>query len=90
VSGRVTTAEGRGIRGAIVTVTGNSLATPINVMTGVNGRYIVEGLTAGETYIVTIRSRRFVFSNSSRIVTLNDNVNDADFVADRGTTRSDQ
>ncbi|MBK7393685.1 MAG: VCBS repeat-containing protein [Chloracidobacterium sp.] len=90
VSGRVTTAEGRGIRGAIVTVTGNSLATPINVMTGVNGRYIVEGLTAGETYVVTIRSRRFVFSNSSRIVTLNDNVSDADFVADPGTTRSDQ
>ncbi|HRI04238.1 MAG TPA: Calx-beta domain-containing protein [Pyrinomonadaceae bacterium] len=90
VSGRVTTAEGRGIRGAVVTITGNSLATPINVTTGVNGRYIVEGLTAGETYIVTIRSRRFVFTNSSRIVTLNDNVGDADFIADPGTTRGDQ
>lgn len=90
VSGRVTTAEGRGIRGAIVTITGNSLATPINVTTGVNGRYIVEGLTAGETYIVTIRSRRFVFSNPSRIVTLNDNVIDADFIADPSTTRGDQ
>ncbi|MEQ1923068.1 MAG: carboxypeptidase-like regulatory domain-containing protein, partial [Pyrinomonadaceae bacterium] len=81
VSGRVTTAEGRGIRGAIVTVTGNSLAAPINVMTGVNGKYIVEGLTAGETYIVTIRSRRFVFGTSSRVLTLVDSVTDADFVA---------
>ena len=89
VSGRVTTAEGRGIRGAIVTVTGNSLPSPINVITGVNGRYNIDGLTAGETYIVTIRSRRFVFSNPSRIVTLNDNVNDADFIADTGTTRDD-
>ncbi len=87
VSGRVTTAESRGIRGAIVTVTGNSLATPINVMTGVNGRYIVEGLTAGETYVITIRSRRFVFSSPSRIVTLNDNVTGADFVANPATNR---
>ena len=90
VSGRVTTADGRGIRGAIVTVTGNSLSTPINVATGVNGRYLVEGLTAGETYVVTIRSRRFVFANPSRIFTLNDNVIDVDFVADPGTTRIDR
>jgi len=90
VSGRVTTADGRGIRGAIVTVTGNSLSTPINVATGVNGRYLIEGLTAGETYVVTIRSRRFVFANPSRIFTLNDNVIDADFVADPGTTRIDR
>ena len=81
IAGRVLTADGRGIRGAIVTVTGNSLETPINVMTGVNGRYTIPDLTAGETYVVTVGSRRFFFTQPSRVITLNDNVADADFVA---------
>ena len=87
IGGRVLTGEGRGIRGAVVTVTGNSLVTPINVMTGVNGRYTVPGLTAGETYIVSVRSRRFVFDQPSRVITLNDSVADADFNASTGTGR---
>jgi len=81
IGGRVLTREGRGIRGAIITVTGNALETPINVMTGVNGRYTIPGLTAGETYVVTVASRRFFFTEPSRVITLNDNVTDADFVA---------
>ncbi|MBK7393710.1 MAG: carboxypeptidase regulatory-like domain-containing protein [Chloracidobacterium sp.] len=87
IGGRVLTAGGRGIRGAFVTVTGNSLVSPINVTTGVNGRYTVPGLTAGETYVVTVRSRRFFFDQPSRVITLNDNVADADFVGSSGTTR---
>jgi len=81
IAGRVLTSEGRGIRGAVVTITGNSLVTPINVLTGVNGRYIIPGLTAGETYVVTVASRRFFFEAPSRVITINDNVTDADFVA---------
>lgn len=87
ISGRVTTAEGRGIRGAVVTITGNSLTSPINVITGINGTYSVEGLAAGETYIVTVRSRRFAFESPSRVVTLIDNVTDADFIGSAGTNR---
>ncbi|HRI04240.1 MAG TPA: hypothetical protein PLL77_10905 [Pyrinomonadaceae bacterium] len=87
ISGRVTTAEGRGIRGAVVTITGNSLTSPINLITGVNGTYSVEGLAAGETYIVTVRSRRFAFESPSRVVTLIDNVTDADFIGLQGTGR---
>ncbi|MBK7393699.1 MAG: DUF11 domain-containing protein [Chloracidobacterium sp.] len=87
IGGRVLTDTGRGIRGAVVTVTGNSLVSPINVMTGVNGRYTVPGLTAGETYVVTVRSRRFFFTEPSRVITLNDNVADADFISTPTTTR---
>ncbi len=81
------TGEGRGIRGARVTVTGNSLASPITVTTGVNGRYTIPGLTAGETYVVTVSARRFFFEAPSRVITLNDNVTDADFIGSAGTGR---
>lgn len=85
IAGRVLSDTGRGIRGARVIVTGNSLATPISVMTGANGRYTVPGLTAGETYVVTVQSRRFVFEAPSRVITLNDNVTDADFTGSAGS-----
>ncbi len=87
ISGRVTTSEGRGIRGARVTVTGNSLSQPITVSTGVNGRYTVPGLTAGETYVVTVGARRFFFTQPSRVITLQDSVTDADFTGSGGTSR---
>ena len=87
ISGRVTNTEGRGIRNARVVITGNSLEQPISVFTGVNGTYQVNGLAAGETYVVTVMSRRFAFENPSRVVTLIDNVTDADFIGSSGTGR---
>jgi len=81
VSGRVTTAEGRGISGARISVTGSTLMEPRVVMTGNRGYYIIEGLTAGETYVVTINSRKFTFNAPSRVYNLVDNVGDADFTA---------
>jgi glutamate synthase domain-containing protein 3 len=80
VSGRVLSPEGRGITNAVITVSGNSLAQPISILTGRNGRYTLQGLTAGETYVVTVASRRFQFDMPSRVVTLNDNLADLDFV----------
>ncbi|MBK7393686.1 MAG: hypothetical protein IPI64_10365 [Chloracidobacterium sp.] len=86
IAGRVVTAEGRGIRGAFVNVTGTG-GDVRNVATGNLGRYIVDGLIAGETYIVTVRSRRFTFAQPTRVITLNDNVTDADFIGSSGTNR---
>lgn len=87
ISGRVTTADGRGITNAIVTIMGNSLPEPRTVITGRRGAYIFDDLEPGETYIVTVRSRRFTFSNPNQVITLNDNMANADFVADGGTSR---
>lgn len=88
ISGRVTTAEGRGITNALVTINGNSLPGPRSVSTGRGGSYVFDDLEPGETYIVTVRSRRFMFSNPSQVISLNDNVSDADFVADGGGARA--
>jgi len=82
ISGRVLTADGRGISNAKVVITGNSLSTPIVTTTGSLGWYNIDGLHTGETYVVTVFSKRFTFSAPSRVISLVDNVGDADFIAD--------
>jgi hypothetical protein len=83
ISGRVTTAEGAGIRNANVVITGNSLSEPRVVTTGSFGYFSFDGLTVGETYVVTVNSQRYTFSVPSRVITLVDNVVDADFTANQ-------
>ena len=82
VSGRVTTANGAGIRNAKIVVTGNSLSEPLVVSTGSFGYYSIEGLQAGQTYVVTVFSKRYSFSDPVRVISLVDNILDADFVAE--------
>ncbi|MFN0279642.1 MAG: CHRD domain-containing protein, partial [Pyrinomonadaceae bacterium] len=82
ISGRVTTADGQGIRNASVVISGNSLMQPRVATTGSFGYYMFDGLVAGETYVVTVNSRRYTFSLPSRVISLVDNVADADFIAD--------
>ena len=82
ISGRVATADGRGIRNAKIVVTGNSLDHPMVATTGSFGYYTFEGLRVGETYVVTVNSKRYTFSLPSRVISLVDNVVDADFTAD--------
>jgi hypothetical protein len=83
IAGRVTTADGMAIRNARIVVTGNSLSEPRTAVTGSFGYFSVDGLTAGETYVVTVNSQRYTFQVPSRVITLLDNVFDADFTADR-------
>ena len=82
ISGRVTTADGRGIRNANVVITGNSLAEPRVVTTGSFGYFTFDGIATGETYVVTVNSQRYTFTTPSRVISLVDNVVDADFIAD--------
>jgi cell division septation protein DedD len=83
LSGRVTTADGRGIRNAKLVISGNSLEEPRIATTGSFGYFTFDGLSAGETYVVTVNSKRYTFSIPSRVISLVDNVVDADFVADQ-------
>jgi hypothetical protein len=84
ISGRVMTADQRGIRNAKVVVTGESLQEPIIATTGSFGYYTVDGLAAGQTYVVTVNSKRYTFSVPSRAITLVDNLTDVNFVANGG------
>ena len=82
ISGRVTTSSGAGIKNAAIVITGNGLPRPVIAKTGSFGYYMIEGLQAGETYVVTVVSKRFTFQVPSRVISLTDSVDDIDFVAD--------
>jgi hypothetical protein len=83
VSGRVVSSDGRGIRNARVTITGND-GREISTMTGPAGAFRFDAITAGRTYVIGVASRRFQFE--SQVVSVSDNISDLTFVAGGQTT----
>ncbi len=81
ISGRVTTANGLGIRNAEIVLSGNSIGEPRRVTTSSFGYFTFEDLRVGETYVVTVNSRRFTFQAPSQVLSLTDNAFDVNFVA---------
>ena len=81
VSGRVLDSTGRGIRNARISVAGMGSAEPIIVVTGAGGFYTVDNLTAGQSYVMTVGSKRFQFAQPSRVITLRDSVTGIDWIA---------
>lgn len=78
VSGRAGTAYGRGIAGAAVILTdlhGNTRA----VVTNSFGYFRFDGVTAGQTYVVTASSREYQFAQ--QFVTVTDDVTDLTLTA---------
>ena len=82
IGGRVLTADGRGIRNALVTLTDQSGAIR-HAVTGTFGFYRFEDLPVGQVYILTVTSRRFQFPEPTRVVTLQDSIENLDFTAQR-------
>jgi hypothetical protein len=83
VSGRVTTAGGLPIRGAIVSISGGNLPAGTKVQTGSLGWFSFPGLQSGQTYTITVSARRNTFAQPSRMVTPQADVTDFDFVAEQ-------
>jgi len=81
ISGLVMTSTGLGLRNATVVLTGNSLAEPRKVLTGEFGYFAFDDLTPGETYIVTVNSKRFIFQMPSRVIALTGKAEEVNFVA---------
>ena len=78
VSGRVTTADGRGIRNAQVMIT-DQFGIERTATTGSFGYYRFQDVEVGSTLVVSIKSKRYAFS--SRLVQVLDTLADVDFVA---------
>lgn len=87
ISGRVASSEGFGLPRVAVTVTGGNLASPRTVFTNSFGNYTIDGLEAGGVYVVSVRSKRYVFGTPDRVVQLLDSVNGIDFVASENEPR---
>lgn len=81
ISGRVTTASGAGIRNALVMLSGGDLPQPVRIFTGSLGNYVFENLRTGDTYLIQVGAKRYRMSQSSRMVTLQEDITDLDFVA---------
>ena len=79
VSGRVLSADGRGVSKAVIAVT-DSNGNIRTVRTSAFGYYRIEDLEVGATYIFNVSHKRYQFS--PRIVTLGEDLTEFDFTAE--------
>jgi hypothetical protein len=82
ITGRVNTPAGVGIRGAVLTLTGGTLTTPITAVTGTFGYYHFDEVPSGTSYVVTVQARRYAFAQPSRTVNVLDDIAAFDFVSE--------
>ena len=89
VGGRVTTAAGRGIRNVRLTLTdvnGNSKSAFSNAF----GYYHFADIAAGQTYVISASAKLYTFSQPSQVLTINENTEEVNFIADSSRTVSDK
>lgn len=78
ISGRVMTADGRGIKKAIVVLT-KPTGERRSALTGAFGYYRFDDVTVGQTYILEVNSKRFRFS--PQVVSVMEDLTSLDFTA---------
>ena len=81
ISGQVVSGKG-GLSNVLVTISGGNLPSPITRKTNTFGFYKFNDLPVGETYVLTVNSKKYTFSQPTRMVNLLDEVSDADFEAE--------
>ncbi len=78
ISGRVLAEDGAGIRNARVILTGTNGISQ-TAKTTAFGYYRFDNVEVGETYVISVASKRFTFN--SQIITVNDEIGNLDFIA---------
>ena len=78
IEGRVLTASGSGIKGAVVTLTGSN-GNIRTARTSSMGYYRFDDVQSGSVYVIGASAKRFEFT--SRTVTASENISDFDIVA---------
>lgn len=81
ISGRAVTADGRGITNLNVRLT-KADGTIQTAKTSAFGYFQFDEIEGGQTVILQISGKKYVFSNSTKIISLTDNVSDIIFTAD--------
>jgi hypothetical protein len=80
ISGRVLTAEGQGIRGVRIVLTGGSVVRFAQTTTF--GYYHFDSVQSGQVYVLEAGSKKFTFANSTLVLNAQDEITGADFIAD--------
>ncbi len=78
VAGRILSANGNGVRNAIVSAT-LANGEVITTRSSAFGYYRFDDLEAGQTIVISVNSKRFAFT--SQVVTLNESIGELDFTA---------
>lgn len=81
ISGRIKTSDGRGISKARLVLANASTGEVSHAVSSSFGYYRFNDLPVGETYILTISSKRFSFKPNTRVIALLDELTDEDFEA---------
>jgi hypothetical protein len=80
ISGRVLTADGRGIRNVSITLTGTAGEVRMAFSSSF-GHFTFENVPVGEVYILSVRAKQFQFSQASQAVSVLEDVADINFIA---------
>jgi predicted flavoprotein YhiN len=81
VSGRILTADGRGIRNVSITMTGANGAARMT-FSGSFGYFTFEDVSVGEVYVLSVRAKQFSFSQSSLAISVQEDLSGISFIAD--------
>ncbi len=79
VSGKVLTSNGNGIRNVVVTLVAPN-GTVFTADTGSFGYFRFESIPVGESYVMSVFSKRFAFKNPSQLITVNEDISNIEFV----------
>ncbi len=80
IEGQVFSPDGRGIRNVrVMLITGNGAVK--TVLTSTFGFYRFDGVEAGQTVLVSVSAKRYVFPEPTRSLNVGDNLTNIDFAA---------
>ncbi len=88
IGGRVLTADGRGIRNVILILTGSSGSLRTTATTTF-GYYRFTDVSVGETYIITAKGKRFTFDQPTRVLNIDDDTEDINFIGNPASNLRD-
>ena len=80
VSGRVVTSDGGGIRNVHLTIARANGATQ-QALTGSFGYFRFDDVEAGQTYIISVTSKRYQFANPAQLISVANEITDLMFNA---------
>ncbi len=80
VGGRVATPAGQGIGATALTMTAGN-GDVRQTISNAFGYYRFDGVEAGQTYILAVRSKRFEFVSPIRFISVDSDITDADFIS---------
>jgi CSLREA domain-containing protein len=84
IAGQVRTSDGRGIKNVSVVLSGGGLPQPLVIQTGSFGSFGFTGILTGQTYTLSVSSKRFTFTPPSRSISLTGDSLSENFIADPG------